>query len=79
MQKNITYWKWFKVIKRFGNVSNEEMLRTFNLGIGLIIVAKKENIKYIKNHIEHNGINCTEIGQIIKGNKDVRTFGNFNW
>lgn len=55
------------------------MLRTFNLGIGLIIVAKKENIKYIKNHIEHNGINCTEIGQIIKGNKDVRTFGNFNW
>ena len=33
----------FKLIKRTGNITEEEMRKVFNLGIGLIAVVSKEN------------------------------------
>lgn len=49
----------FKLIQKKGNISELEMLKTFNCGIGLIIISD-DNIS--------NGI---LIGEIIKGNKEV--------
>lgn len=63
----------FKTIKKFGEVSDEEMLRTFNLGCGVAVVAKKEAKEELVAHFEKCGINCLEIGVITKGIGKVNT------
>ncbi|MDO5555269.1 MAG: phosphoribosylformylglycinamidine cyclo-ligase [Clostridia bacterium] len=69
----------FKKIKTFGNVSDKEMLRTYNLGIGFVIVTDSKHSEDVKKHISKEGISCYEIGKIVKGNKQVVTIGNLNW
>ena len=69
----------FKLIKKVGNVDEKEMLRTFNLGVGLTVVAKKQYAKEIIEHVKAQGINAYEIGEIVKGNKQVMVEGKFNW
>ena len=69
----------FKVIKRYSNVSDAEMIRTYNLGVGMVFVVKTENAKYVKEFLETKDIGCKEIGKIIKGNKQVQLRGTLNW
>lgn len=69
----------FKLIKKTANVSEKEMLRTFNLGVGLTVVAKKEHAEDIIKHMKKNKINAYVIGQIVKGHKDVIVSGDFDW
>lgn len=56
-----------------------EMLRTFNMSIGLTIVTKEKYADNVINHITLKGINCYKIGNIVKGNKTVQVKGSFNW
>lgn len=69
----------FKLIRKYGNVSDNEMLRTYNMGVGLAMVIPEEKVNQVKNHIQNKGINCYEIGKIVKGNKKVITYNNLNW
>lgn len=69
----------FKLLKRKANIVEKEMLRTFNLGVGLTMVVKKEYVKNIIKHMKSKKINAYIIGEITKGNKQVIVNGNFNW
>lgn len=69
----------FKVIRKFGNVSDAEMLRTFNMGVGLAIVTPREFAETVKAHIIKSGADCYEIGTIGQGNKQVITSQTFQW
>ena len=69
----------FKLFKRVANIDDKEMLRTFNLGVGLTVVAKKEYADKIINHMKSYDINAYEIGKIVKGNKTVTVTGILNW
>ncbi len=55
------------------------MLRTFNFGVGLTVVAKKEYAKEIIKHMKKEKINVYQIGEIVKGNKQVIVNGKFDW
>ncbi|MDD6812521.1 MAG: phosphoribosylformylglycinamidine cyclo-ligase [Lachnospiraceae bacterium] len=61
----------FQYIQRVGNISQEEMLRTFNCGIGFILVvpesAKQAVIEHVKAYYD-----CYEIGRIVQGDARVR-------
>jgi len=69
----------FKLIKKVANVDEKEMLRTFNLGVGLTVVTKKDKTQEVINHVKSQGINAYEIGEITKGDKQVIVEGKFNW
>jgi len=69
----------FKVIKDIGNIKDREMLRIFNMGVGLVIIASPHRSSEIIQHIKTQNINCFEIGRIIKGNQDVKIKGDFVW
>lgn len=69
----------FKTIRRYGNISDSEMIRTFNMGVGLAIVVPEEYVEEVKRHITNKGVNCYEIGKIVEGNKQVITLQNPNW
>jgi len=69
----------FKYIKNKGNIDDDEMLRTFNMGVGLVIVCSPDNSQKIINHIKKQGVNAYVIGEIIPGNKSVQTQNNIKW
>jgi phosphoribosylformylglycinamidine cyclo-ligase len=55
----------FVAMQRLGNVSDQEMFRTFNMGIGMIIVtADPASIQKIIPE-------CKVIGRVVEGNKEV--------
>jgi phosphoribosylformylglycinamidine cyclo-ligase len=57
----------FGLLQRLGNVSDHEMFRTFNMGIGMVVVCSQADKTTIKDQLRP----CFEIGQVIKGEKQV--------
>ena len=62
----------FSVIRRAGNVPEEDMKRTFNLGLGLIVVVSEKEGKRAIDELRKKGYVSYMIGRIKKGIKGVR-------
>ncbi len=54
----------FKWLQEQGNIEDQEMLRTFNCGIGMVLVIDKEDIEAIQATFNSFGIENTVIGSI---------------
>lgn len=68
----------FKYIRKNGNISDEEMLRTFNCGVGFnVIVAQKDKVA-VMEHI-NQFYDCYEIGTIETGDAKVKFENRMNW
>lgn len=68
----------FKYIRNCGKISDEEMLRTFNCGVGFnIVVSDKDKEEVIKNVKKF--YNCYEIGRVKRGSKKVAFKNRINW
>ncbi len=57
----------FGLMQKLGNVTDQEMFRTFNMGIGMIVVCSADGSDIIRSHIPE----CRIIGNILKGNNEV--------
>jgi phosphoribosylformylglycinamidine cyclo-ligase len=68
----------FRKIKEVGEVPEEDMLRTFNLGVGITIVVRPELSDSILKHLP-GYYDAYSIGKIIKGNKKVETKKSLKW
>ncbi|MDD4319544.1 MAG: phosphoribosylformylglycinamidine cyclo-ligase [Candidatus Peribacteraceae bacterium] len=66
----------FNVIRDAGDVSDADMLRTFNMGAGLVIVADATGADVIRNHLATEGYETAVIGEIVPGAKAVGFTGN---
>lgn len=60
----------FKVMQKLGNVDEAEMYRTFNMGIGLVMIVAKTDIEKI-NSLLNKQIPIYEIGKVIPGSRKV--------
>ncbi len=56
--------KLFLWLKELANISIKEMLNTFNCGIGMIIIIKKENQRKVSDLLNKNKVNYSIIGEI---------------
>ena len=61
----------FDHLRELGSVSQDEMLRTFNLGIGLIVVVPAEKFKRVKSMLERANEKFYVIGRTVKGDRKV--------
>jgi phosphoribosylformylglycinamidine cyclo-ligase len=52
-------------------VAQDEMLRTFNMGIGMIVVIPAEKVKRVKSLFDRTGEKFYVIGRTIKGDRKV--------
>jgi len=68
----------FKYIRNCGNISEEEMLRTFNCGVGFIAVVSQNDKDDVMKHISRF-YDCYEIGKIEKGDRKVVFEKRMNW
>lgn len=60
----------FEVLKHWGRLDETECYRTFNMGIGLIIITAPEFAAALKNHLASYPI--YEVGKVVAGQREVR-------
>ena len=70
--KNI--FKWIKS----NNITDREMIKTFNCGVGFCLIVKKENINKIKKYFSKQYMPY-EIGFISKNKKKINIFNKIKW
>lgn len=63
----------FDLIKRMGNIDDGEMLRVFNMGIGMIIIVSEKDQNEIMERLEKLGEKAYSIGMIEKRDNDQPT------
>ncbi|MBL7050049.1 MAG: phosphoribosylformylglycinamidine cyclo-ligase [Nitrospira sp.] len=61
----------FTMIQELGNVPEEEMYKTFNMGIGMVLVVKEADASKIISKLKRLGEKAHIIGQITPGKKLV--------
>ncbi len=57
----------FGLMQTLGNVADAEMFRTFNMGIGMIVICAEEDKVFLKENLRE----CFEIGRVVEGAKEV--------
>jgi len=62
----------FEHLRTLGQVSDEEMMRTFNMGVGLIAAIPAEKFKKAKNLLDKAEEKFYVIGRIVKGDRKVQ-------
>jgi phosphoribosylformylglycinamidine cyclo-ligase len=61
----------FEHLEQLGSVPKEEMLRTFNMGMGMLLVVPAAKFKKAQSVLERVGEKFYTIGRIIKGERKV--------
>jgi len=62
----------FEHLRTLGNVSQAEMFRTFNMGVGMVLVLPAAHFKKAHTIIERAGEKALTIGRIVKGERKVQ-------
>ena len=57
----------FQLMQQLGKIEEAEMFRTFNMGIGMVIVCDPDHVAQIKNVVS----NCYRIGRVVEGERKV--------
>jgi phosphoribosylaminoimidazole (AIR) synthetase len=58
----------FTELQRRGNVSEGEMFRTFNMGLGLVLAVERSKAEAVRKLLSP----CFEVGRVEKGSRIVR-------
>ena len=72
----VEYGTWpvppiFEHLQRLGNVDKEEMLRTFNMGLGMLVVVPAKKFKKAQTLLERASEKFYSVGRIVKGERKV--------
>ncbi|MBD1137468.1 phosphoribosylformylglycinamidine cyclo-ligase [Pelagibacterales bacterium SAG-MED43] len=72
--KTLKIFSWLKK----NNISDKEMLKTFNCGVGFCLIINSKNLKKINRYFSKN-FKPYVIGKIIKGKNKVKLNAKINW
>ncbi len=61
----------FQVLQKMGGVSDDEMFRVFNMGIGFVSVGPEGEADRVMKGFRSHDLDVTVIGRIIEGNGEV--------
>lgn len=61
----------FLLLQRHGEVSTEEMLRVFNLGIGMVLVVAQDALREVLAHLRSAGEKGVILGAVAPGGGGV--------
>ena len=65
----------FRLLQQWGNVDWHEMYRTFNMGVGMVIITSPEEAEQIKAYLGKQGETVYTIGRVVRGQHDVTIKG----
>lgn len=61
----------FQHMQKIGSVPQDDMMRTFNMGIGMVLVVPANKFKRVQGLIEKCGEKSYLIGRVVKGERKV--------
>jgi phosphoribosylformylglycinamidine cyclo-ligase len=61
----------FEHLQKLGNVADDEMLRTFNMGIGMLVVVPAKKFKKAETLLDRAGEKFYSVGRVVKGDRKV--------
>jgi phosphoribosylformylglycinamidine cyclo-ligase len=61
----------FEHLQQLGNVPQDEMMRTFNMGLGMLMVIPLAKFKKAQSVLERVGEKAYTVGRIVKGERKV--------
>ncbi len=61
----------FDHLRKLGNIEHEEMMRTFNMGVGMILVVPPKKFKKVQSVLDRASEKGYTIGKIVKGDRKV--------
>lgn len=67
----------FKRIQKKGKITEREMFRTLNMGLGMVLVISPGDFRSAKKVFDKAGINSWIVGSIVKGRGDVKLICGF--
>ena len=62
----------FQWLAKTGNVNQQEMLNTFNLGIGFVIIVEEKQAQLTMEQFANYGMEAKQIGKVISGQQTVK-------
>ncbi len=62
----------FRFLEEKGGVARNEMYRTFNMGVGMVVISPEDKIAAVEANLLAAGETCFRIGTIVKGDGEVR-------
>jgi phosphoribosylformylglycinamidine cyclo-ligase len=73
---SISYDSWpvlpiFTHLQKLGNVPQDEMMRTFNMGLGMLLVIPAKKFKKAESVLDRAGEKYYAVGRITKGDRKV--------
>lgn len=57
----------FRLIERGGKIAEDEMFRTFNMGVGMIVVVRPTDLHEVEHSLERRGETSFVIGSVVSG------------
>ena len=61
----------FKKLQEWGNVPWAEMYRTFNMGVGMVLVVDPSEADAVRAHLKAEGETFYELGRVVPGHKET--------
>jgi phosphoribosylformylglycinamidine cyclo-ligase len=61
----------FSHLQKLGNVPQDDMMRTFNMGLGMLLVIPSKKFKKAESVLDRAGEKYYAVGRIIKGDRRV--------
>ncbi|HEX8140526.1 MAG TPA: phosphoribosylformylglycinamidine cyclo-ligase [Pyrinomonadaceae bacterium] len=61
----------FGLMQELGHIPDTEMYRTFNMGVGMVIVCRAADAGAIKSHLRERDQTAYEIGRVVEGTRQV--------
>ena len=61
----------FQVLQRAGEVSRDEMFRTFNMGVGMVVITDERSAEPVISSARAAGVEAWRAGQVVRGSGNV--------
>ncbi|MBG9786850.1 phosphoribosylformylglycinamidine cyclo-ligase [Brevibacillus laterosporus] len=76
LQASVTLGSWpvlpiFKLIEKTGNINQQDMFLTFNMGIGMVLAVAQKDAEYVLKMLQEAGEEAYLIGDVQQGDSGV--------
>ena len=80
-QAEVEWGSWpvlpiFDLIARHGKVPQDDMLRTFNMGLGMLLVVSQRNVAKVTSALKQHREKFWTVGRIVRGQPSVKYVNN---
>jgi phosphoribosylformylglycinamidine cyclo-ligase len=65
----------FRLIRQLGGISEEEMHRVFNMGVGMTLIVAPDQVEAVCAHLRGSGCPPSTVGRVVPGERQVKIVG----